>query len=139
SQATGRLTVAETQNNEGTDSPSDMSMCEILPQKARPAFNRICSFLRSNVECTDLANFMMASPYFRAEVMEFMGREKNRPGFECAYLKNSESGLKVKLYLWPTNIPFYNFTNLDWGRFERCMCDDVTLFDKKVPVLQVIL
>ncbi|GMR43584.1 hypothetical protein PMAYCL1PPCAC_13779, partial [Pristionchus mayeri] len=106
---------------------------EVLPQKARPAFNLICSYLRTDRECFDLADFSMCSPFFRAEVIEFMGRDDNRPGLESVKLNDSEGGLNVEIALFPTNLPFYDIANLDWERFERSLGDD------DFPIIRVVL
>ncbi|GMR31346.1 hypothetical protein PMAYCL1PPCAC_01541, partial [Pristionchus mayeri] len=43
----------------------EYSVCESLTWKARPAFRLICSYLRTNEDCPDLANFSLVSKLFR--------------------------------------------------------------------------
>ncbi|GMR57850.1 hypothetical protein PMAYCL1PPCAC_28045, partial [Pristionchus mayeri] len=79
-----------------------------------PALNRVFSLLRTDEECKDLANIAMVSTYFRAEVKKFMGTPSNRPGVDYARFSKSENGLEIGMTFFPTNIPFYDLSRLDW-------------------------
>ncbi|GMR43601.1 hypothetical protein PMAYCL1PPCAC_13796, partial [Pristionchus mayeri] len=72
---------------------------------ARPAFELICSYLRTAI-------FALVSSPFRTGVKIFMGREKNRPAVDNAYLTNAQGGLRVEIMLFRVNLPFYDMTNL---------------------------
>ncbi|GMR43598.1 hypothetical protein PMAYCL1PPCAC_13793, partial [Pristionchus mayeri] len=74
---TGSPSIVSTQHNEGSDSPSDLLMWESLAQRARPAFGKICSYIRADWECIDLANFSKVSSHYQTGVIKFMGRENN--------------------------------------------------------------
>ncbi|GMR57730.1 hypothetical protein PMAYCL1PPCAC_27925, partial [Pristionchus mayeri] len=53
-----------------------------------------------------------------------MKREKNRPGIVGVTIKKEEDGLEVEIGHFPSNLPFYDLTRLDWGRIERLMYGD---------------
>ncbi|GMR57723.1 hypothetical protein PMAYCL1PPCAC_27930, partial [Pristionchus mayeri] len=108
-----------------------LSLIESLPWPAR---NRLFYFLRSDKECTDLNTLSQVSTHFHCGVKEFMRRENNRPGLWIVIFKYTEVGLDVEIILYPFNLPFYNLTILDMGRFKRTMIDF-----SRVPALQVTL
>ncbi|GMR57247.1 hypothetical protein PMAYCL1PPCAC_27442 [Pristionchus mayeri] len=47
-----------------------------------------------------------------------MKRAENRPAIHTVFLMKN-NGIKMKIVLFASNLPFYGFANLDWGRFER--------------------
>ncbi|GMR38136.1 hypothetical protein PMAYCL1PPCAC_08331, partial [Pristionchus mayeri] len=134
-----RPSVTGIQHNEGIESPSDLSNWGILPSKARPAFELLCSYLRTDYECLDLSNFFQVSSQFRSLVMEFLHKKKNRPAFHSVRLKNSKAGLRVVIFLLPINLPFYDVSHLDWGRFKRSMGQHNDIPEGEVPILRVTI
>ncbi|GMR57256.1 hypothetical protein PMAYCL1PPCAC_27451, partial [Pristionchus mayeri] len=98
----------------------DNSRWDTLRWKARPAFERIASLLRSDGDCADLRNLSMVSTYFRPEVINFMKRANNRPDIRRVYLEKDNYGkLAVVIYFFPSNSVFHDLSDLDWIRFER--------------------
>ncbi|GMR30950.1 hypothetical protein PMAYCL1PPCAC_01145, partial [Pristionchus mayeri] len=98
-----------------TEYPSSHSW-ESLPW---PASKRIFFHLRTNEECTDLANLSQVSRHYYSEVHQFMHREDNRPGIKYVHLLKTDNEMKMKIGLYPSNRPFYNLSKLKAGRFTR--------------------
>ncbi|GMR57852.1 hypothetical protein PMAYCL1PPCAC_28047, partial [Pristionchus mayeri] len=110
-----QMQLEEQSQQQETDHPEYPSW-ESLPW---PALDRIFSFLRTDEECYDLANLANVSTHFRAAVKKYMGTPSNRPGLESVYILKSSNGLDIGVTFFPINIPFYDLSKLDWGRFER--------------------
>ncbi|GMR31271.1 hypothetical protein PMAYCL1PPCAC_01466, partial [Pristionchus mayeri] len=72
------------------------------------------------------------STHFYKGVHEFLRTAGNRPGLKAVELQKTENGLRMRILLYPNNLPFYDLTRLDWSRFERSM-------ECKIPILQVML
>ncbi|GMR56794.1 hypothetical protein PMAYCL1PPCAC_26989, partial [Pristionchus mayeri] len=95
------------------------SRWETLPWKARPALDRICFHLRTNEECTDLANFSVVCKSFRNVVKEFMMRKTNRCGLKLVNIMKTEASMEVEIFIFPSNIAFLDLATLDGMRIER--------------------
>ncbi|GMR56964.1 hypothetical protein PMAYCL1PPCAC_27159, partial [Pristionchus mayeri] len=131
-----KFVIAQKEDNERVDEiPDDddeYTKWETLPWKAKPALDRICFHLRTNEECTDLANFSMVSKTFRQGVMEFMKKKGNQPGLKYISFDVDKDRLLISIHLFHSNLQFHDLTGLDFGRFTRSMI-------RNSPVLKVHL
>ncbi|GMR38149.1 hypothetical protein PMAYCL1PPCAC_08344, partial [Pristionchus mayeri] len=107
-QAFRRLSTANTQNLVGEsgikiDQPTalidipSLSWIESLPW---PALNRLFHFLHNKAESTDLANLSKVSSHIQNEVMEFVKRDNNHPGFKRVMLIKTWDALLVEFALY---------------------------------------
>ncbi|GMR33092.1 hypothetical protein PMAYCL1PPCAC_03287, partial [Pristionchus mayeri] len=95
-----------------------------------PALNRLFLHLYSKDDCSDLANLAQVSTHFHYGVHEFMRRDDNRPAYRQVALEKNKNGVIVEVSLIPSNLPFYDLTTRDSGRFER-------LGDSTIPYFRV--
>ncbi|GMR56969.1 hypothetical protein PMAYCL1PPCAC_27164, partial [Pristionchus mayeri] len=128
-----KFVISQKAHNERVDEiPDDDDEWETLPWKAKPALDRICFHLRTNEECTDLANFSMVSKPFRKGAMEFMKKKGNQPGLKYISFDADKDRLLMSIHLFPSNLQFHDLAGLDFGRFTRSM-------NRNSPVLNVHL
>ncbi|GMR30954.1 hypothetical protein PMAYCL1PPCAC_01149, partial [Pristionchus mayeri] len=108
--------ILELEDTHKVDQHTEYPSWESLPW---PASKRIYFNLRTNEECTDLANLTQVSRHYYSEVHQFMHREDNRPGVKYVHLLKTENEMKMKIGLYPSNRPFYNLSKLKVERFTR--------------------
>ncbi|GMR57853.1 hypothetical protein PMAYCL1PPCAC_28048, partial [Pristionchus mayeri] len=108
-----------------------------------PALDRIFSFLRTDEECFDLSNLANLSSHFRAQVKKFIGTPSNQPGVDFVEFTKTDDGLEIWMELFPSNIPFYDLSKVDWGRFKRSIrcgrpCLEATLKDSEDDTVEQV-
>ncbi|GMR33413.1 hypothetical protein PMAYCL1PPCAC_03608, partial [Pristionchus mayeri] len=111
-QVTGRLTLAGNQNIDRAENQS----WESLPW---PALRRACDYLLIKKDCSNMANLSQVSTHFYTGVHQFMKIAENRPALSSAHLWRRKGRLAVRVFLYPSNLPFYGLASLNARRFSR--------------------